>query len=39
MVSSGGGLDMGRFFAVVDQLIAMERGKPAAAAASTRKKP
>jgi thiol:disulfide interchange protein DsbA len=39
MVSSGGGLDMGRFFAVVDQLIAMERGKPAAAAASVRKKP
>jgi thiol:disulfide interchange protein DsbA len=39
MVSSGGGLDMGRFFAVVDHLIGMERGKPSAAAANTRKKP
>jgi thiol:disulfide interchange protein DsbA len=38
MVASGGGPDMGRFFAVVDQLIARERGKPAAAAAGTKKK-
>lgn len=31
MVAGGGGLDMGRFFAVIDQLIAMERGKRASA--------
>jgi thiol:disulfide interchange protein DsbA len=31
MVAGGGGLDMGRFFAVIDQLIAMERGRRASA--------
>jgi thiol:disulfide interchange protein DsbA len=29
MVASGGSLDMNRFFAVIDELIAMERGAPA----------
>jgi thiol:disulfide interchange protein DsbA len=38
MVASGGGPDMGRFFAVVDHLIARERGKPAAAPAGSKKK-
>jgi thiol:disulfide interchange protein DsbA len=38
MVSSGGELVMGRFFAVVDHLIAMERGKPSAASTSNKKK-
>ena len=38
MVASGGGPDMGRFFAVVDQLIAKERGKPAAAPTGSKKK-
>lgn len=38
MVSTGGAPDMGRFFAVVDQLIARERGKPAVQPAATKKK-
>jgi thiol:disulfide interchange protein DsbA len=38
MTASNGSLDMGRFFGVVDQLIAMERGKPAAAPANPTKK-
>jgi thiol:disulfide interchange protein DsbA len=34
---AGGGLDLLRFFDVVDQLIAMERGKPAAAGGAKKK--
>jgi thiol:disulfide interchange protein DsbA len=38
MVMNSGGVDMRRFFGVVDQLIAMERGKAAAVGANTKKK-
>jgi thiol:disulfide interchange protein DsbA len=37
VMSPNGGLDIPRFFEVVDRLVAMERGKPAAAG-STKKK-
>jgi len=37
VVSANGGLDLPRFFEVVDQLVAMERGKPAASRATKKK--
>ena len=37
VISPNGGLDMPRFFEVVDQLVAMERGKPAAAGGTKKK--
>jgi len=37
VTGAGGGVDLLRFFEVVDQLIAMERGKPAAAGSAKKK--